>query len=460
MTAPKGTIAWPGAEAGPVRAFADSLRRSIGRFEHVDDLVDRAAVEARRNWEGIAADSFGHHMNDRGHVFELAADRCREAVEALDRYAAVIDRELATYSRAVHDEQRAADRGDRYAWQEAVAIEGRSVGDVINAGAACAGRLDDLATLVDEYTRRSFIAVGERLSERTGRGLTGDALIIDTLLATEGTLADGRRRIEQDEIQIRRLSDGSYIVVLPGVTDLTSNLTTPWKWITGGPRDVVRKTANASDTVITGGHNPYADAVKVAMQRAGVPDGATVTLVGHSYGSYTAVDLAADPTFNSIDGDLPGYDVRVSNVFGFAGDVDWKFDEVPAATNVVALNSRDDVVYQAETRFHPETGEVVRRGLFPGVDLLPVPWYRPTVEYPSGRANQMEVRINAGRVEFAERDGYWSGHHPENYADAVPQVGDRPGRFYRDATGDARVVETFNVRVPDAPRDTVPPTRR
>ena len=72
----------------------------------------------------------------------------------------------------------------------------------------------------------------------------------------------------------------------------------------------------------------------------------------------------------------------------------------------------------------------------------------------------MEERINAGRVEFAERDGYWSGHHPENYADAVPQVGDRPGRFYRDATGDARVVETFNVRVPDAPRDTVPPTRR
>ena len=146
-------------------------------------------------------------------------------------------------------------------------------------------------------------------------------------------------------------------------------------------------------------------------------------------------------------------------VYGFGADVDWKLKDVPSQTAVVALNSRDDLVYQAETRVHPELGEQVRRRLLPpGAGVMPVPWYRPVVDRPSGRPNQIEVEINGGR-QWDKDDGFVSGHHPRNYARSLPNVGDDVTKLY-ERMGSARVVNSRNVRVPEGPKDTVPPPSR
>lgn len=453
MKLTQGTCPYPtNVDPDAVRTFARKVRAVAEGLEQIDDTVDRAALTARQHWVGDAADTFGHHMNDRGHAFELGAARAREAASALEQLAAAIDRSQRAYANAVDAEDRAAARQSDAERAEAIGQQGTAVGIAVAAGARCDSTLATMAGLLDGYTARSFRPVGEDTTCRwVDPSLSGRDLIVDSLLATEDS------RIATDEIQIRKLDDGTYIVVLPGVTDLTSNLTSPWKWVTGGPQDTVRKVANAQPSVIWNGQNSYADAVKIALQRAGVPSGAVVTFVGHSYGSYTAVDLAKDDDFNSIDGTSKGYNLRVKNVYGFGADVDWKLRQVPKETNVVALNSRDDQVYQVETRFHPETGEVVRRKLFPFIDLLPAPTYRPTTEYPSDRTNQVEVRINAGRG--IDTEDFYSGHHPKNYAGAVPNVSREINDLYA-RVGNGRVVEVKNVRVPDGPRDTVPSTAR
>ena len=454
MNLPQGAFAYPASiDAAAVRAFAASLRTTAERLDSVDDTVDRAAASARQTWQGTAAETFSYHMNDRGHAFELASERVRDATHALDGLADAVDRSQRAYVSAVEAERRAVDRGSAQERDEAVWAETEAVGIAVAASFGCDQTLTALAELLAAYATRSFLPVGQHLDDvLVDNGLAGRDLMVDALRAT-----NEMERIAPDEIQVRRLDDGSYMVVLPGVTDLTDNVTTPWNWLTGGPQDTVRKVANAQPSVINGGPNPYAEAVKMAMQRAGIPAGSDVTFVGHSYGSYTAVDLAGDDAFNSIDGTSSGYNVRVRNVMGFGADVDWKLKDVPAQTNVVALNSRDDVVYRAETSLHPETREVLRQALRPGADFIPSPWYSPATRTPSGRPNQVEVEINGGR-QWDKGDGYYSGHDPRNYARSVPNVGDQATALY-DALGSHRVVETYNVRVPDGPRDTVPPTQ-
>jgi hypothetical protein len=448
---------WPypaSINADAVASFADALASIASAFDRVDDGLDGVASAARASWSGVAAVTFGHHMNDRGHAFELAATRLRDAIEAV---RSLVDRLRASqrdYARAVSAEEVARSREDQVGLDEAIRAEGEAAGRAMVASLACSERMAELAALLDGYANRSFRTVGERENLRPVEStLTGKDLVLDSLMATT------EDRTAPDSIKVRRLSDGSYVVVLPGVTDLTSSITSLQfgNLVTGSPTDTVRQIANAQPTVINGGPNPYADAVKLALQRAGVPAGADVTFVGHSYGSYTAVDLAADDAFNSIDGDSQGYNVRVRNVFGYGADVDWKVDRVPSATNVVAMNNRNDAVYQAETRFHPEVHEVIDRAtpdLLPP-DPLPRPIFqRPVVSSPSDRPNQLEFEINAGR-EYSGND-FGSGHYQGNYAWGMRHSGERIDRIY-NGIGGATVVEEFDVRVPNAPRDVVPP---
>ncbi len=173
-------------------------------------------------------------------------------------------------------------------------------------------------------------------------------------------------RIRRDEIEIRALDNGRFIVVLPGVTDLTAGVAEFATQLrkhglfgfddgVRGARHVwsdndeptVRKMRYAYDAALHDDTdaNEYATMVSAAMRIAGVPVGADVMLVGHSFGAYTAVDLAADPAFN-------GAYVNVTHVVAAAADTDWRFDELPASTSTLILNNRWDVAYRAETGLH------------------------------------------------------------------------------------------------------------
>lgn len=88
--------------------------------------------------------------------------------------------------------------------------------------------------------------------------------------------------------------------------------------------------------------NPYAVQVRLALQEAGVPQGADVMLVGHSFGAYTAMELASDPTFNG------GY-VTVKTVVATAADVDFRMDEMPKGTTGLVLNNANDAVFRSES---------------------------------------------------------------------------------------------------------------
>jgi hypothetical protein len=180
-------------------------------------------------------------------------------------------------------------------------------------------------------------------------------------------------RIGRDEIEIRALDNGRYIVVLPGVTDLSAGIDLFVDRVQDDPfgvgdagRDAidtwadndeptVRKMRYAyeaalrDDTTV----NEYSVVTTEALEAAGVPSGADVMIVGHSFGAYTAMDLAADPVFNAVHGGNPdGYHVQVTHVLAAGAETDWRFDEVPAGTSTLVLNNRFDLVYRTEDLLH------------------------------------------------------------------------------------------------------------
>jgi hypothetical protein len=192
------------------------------------------------------------------------------------------------------------------------------------------------------------------------------------LAAMAGLAADDR--IGRDEIEIRALDNGRYIVVLPGVADLSEGLDgfvdqvrdrgplgapgagrdTIESW-SDNDEPTVRKmryayeAALGDDTTV----NEYSVATIGALEAAGVPSGAKVMLIGHSFGAYTAIDLAADPSFNSAYGEHPsGYHVEVTHAIAAGAETDWRFDELPEATGVLVVNNRLDGVYRAEDLLH------------------------------------------------------------------------------------------------------------
>ena len=105
--------------------------------------------------------------------------------------------------------------------------------------------------------------------------------------------------------------------------------------------------------------NEYAAVALEALRAAGVPRGAEVMLVGHSFGAYAAVDLAADPAVNSAHGVEPsGYHLEVTHVIAAGAETDWRFDELPADTRTLVINNRVDAVYRAEDLLHRDGAAV------------------------------------------------------------------------------------------------------
>jgi hypothetical protein len=147
-----------------------------------------------------------------------------------------------------------------------------------------------------------------------------------------------QERLGQNEFEILKVSDHppKYIVNLPGIE---FGWRDPWE------QDHLRDLRGASEARLTG-YDAYADRVKSEMQRAGIPAGADVMLVGHSAGSIAAMNIAKDSSFNqpgnsSSTGD---YHVQVTHVLAAgAGLRDW-IDDPPKGTNVLMAINRNDVV--------------------------------------------------------------------------------------------------------------------
>lgn len=172
--------------------------------------------------------------------------------------------------------------------------------------------------------RSPFVVTGDSPLE------LGRALVIRALLDT----ASGAQ-IRADEFEIVRLPDGKYLVVLPGVTDLSK----PDLGYSDTHRSVrdVDQAAYPSSMSTSVADNRYAQMVWDALRARGVPLGSELMIVGHSFGADTALDLAADSGFNGAGG------YQVTHVVAAAYDSRPQLAHVPASTQVLVLQNNRDV---------------------------------------------------------------------------------------------------------------------
>ena len=164
------------------------------------------------------------------------------------------------------------------------------------------------------------------------------------LVAAALRITDGARWLAPDEFGVIALDAGGYVVVLPGVTDLSNpgvGLNSRHRTV----RDLDRAALGSS--LSTGmADNPYARMVAEGLDRFGVEPGSEIAIVGHSFGADTALDLAADPAFNGR------YAVTHVVAAGYHSVPQLPF--VPSATEVLVLQNDHDWVIDLE-RFgeHP-----------------------------------------------------------------------------------------------------------
>lgn len=142
-------------------------------------------------------------------------------------------------------------------------------------------------------------------------------------------------QIRNDEFEVVRMGDGRYLVILPGVTDLVPPAL-GWSHEHRSVRDL-DQAAYPSSRSTSLGDNPYAQMVAEGLRSNGVPGGSELVLVGHSYGADTALDLAADLSFNGAAG------YRVTHVVAAGYHSQPQLSRVPGTTEVLVLQNRVDV---------------------------------------------------------------------------------------------------------------------
>jgi uncharacterized protein YukE len=114
----------------------------------------------------------------------------------------------------------------------------------------------------------------------------------------------------------------AYIISIPGTT----------RWWPDGANNPTDLTGNLE---LAGGNlSTAAEAVRLAMEKAGIPPGAPVMLSGHSQGGMIAVSLASNPEFTER--------FNVTNVVTFGSPID--STPIPADIDVLALQHAGDPV--------------------------------------------------------------------------------------------------------------------
>jgi pimeloyl-ACP methyl ester carboxylesterase len=232
-------------------------------------------------------------------------------------------------------------------------------------------------------------------------------------------LTAAEHRIRADEIGLIEHGDGVYTVVLPGVTDL-SRPSTGWNPDHRSVRDLDMAALDSarSSAMID---NRYAGAVAEALDRAGVEPAARLTVVGHSYGADTALDLAADRRFN-------GQRYRVEYVVAAGYYSQPQLRHVPPSTDVLVLQNRRDVVIEAE--------RLARWAVAP-MESLAATVMGTAATGTGTRSGVTVVGFNGG--------SRGAGHHPENYRRWVQRRGSRPspGIAGTGSTGSMEEVDRF-----------------
>lgn len=230
---------------------------------------------------------------------------------------------------------------------------------------------------------------------------------------------------DEDAFELLQVSVNppKYIVLLPGI-ELDA-------WDT----DTVRDLQSAVPARLLQ-RDAYAARVMLELQRAGVPAGAEVMLMGHSYGAIAAMNLASDPQFNQ-----PGnastsgaFHVQVSHVVAAgAGVRDW-MDRPPPGTDVLlSINRRDHVATAIQTGRADQSviDSLTLADELPGVARAA----REGFEHAAfGAVASESITTGDGRVvyEFTAADDP-SGHHYDNYRTGFGVAGGAADDWLDDA---------------------------
>ena len=192
-------------------------------------------------------------------------------------------------------------------------------------------------------------------------------------------------RIQPDEFEIIDHGDNRYTLVLAGVTDLSN----PGRGLNPNHRSVrdtdVAATRSAASVRID--DNLYAQYV-MRYTTANLPEGSSIAIVGHSFGADTAIDLAADPTFN-------GEHFEVTHVTAAGYYSIPQLDHVPNGTNVLVLRNNKDIPVLVEELGHASA---------------------PAELLGFGRGDALVREFNGG----------WegAGHHQNNYIEYLSETDD------------------------------------
>jgi len=320
----------------------------------MSDTVEARVLEMRNvalicDTKGTDAAGFETFVTDLGAellVDFFAAGASLRAGEIADELPA-----LARLLRNRADRAEAADRGgDTTGFDHDV----RWIADALQLGlsdgvgasgsdadlAAHFGRLNHMAeadaggTYSQEY--RGGFLINDSDAAAAGRQL------VETLLLTT---ADGSL-VAEDEFQIVSVNGGeSFILVLPGVTDLSK----PDLGLNDEHRSVrdLDQYALPSAASTSIADNVYAQMVSQALQEANIPAGADIAIVGHSFGADTALDLASDEAFN---GGRQGYNVTHVVAAGYHSGP--QLEHVPDSTEVLVLQNHHDLAVIGEIAGH------------------------------------------------------------------------------------------------------------
>ncbi len=330
-------------------AAADTIERNRREQERASASLDGPATPSRGGggngggvggvfgWAGDGARWLGGRVADGGRwVADQADDVLLDALfYRREGFASLEALALSGMSPLLYPV--VADVQNRYVTPLAVEQLDRFVAEpIVDAVAGPPGpRSGDPGGRLDTRPAGTFQVAGASERDR------GRAAVIDAFAAT----ADGTR-IRSDEFQIIDHGNGNYTLVLPGVTDLTDPHA-GFDTVDQSVRDTDQVAAvSAGSTGIDG--NRYAQMVREHLQRAAVPPGANLMIIGHSFGADTALDLASDSGFN-------GRDYHVSHVVAAAYYSQPQLPHVRPGTDVLVLQNNKDVPVMAEQIGHRPT---------------------------------------------------------------------------------------------------------
>lgn len=284
--------------------------------------LDTDATERAARWWTAHGDQLHRTAFDLEHTLgDLALAEHMSAVRHLTSAATELWNAAALASRATE----AATTGDR-SFDVAAPADVARLATAVRAGAD--------STWSSAFGDRGGTGTREIRSPYRSAGATPAHRARSLLERAIADTADARQ-IRVDEFLVVHLDTGRYVVVLPGVVDL-SIPDLGWTDRHRSVRDLDQAAFSSSRS--TGlADNAYARMVHDALVDAGVPSGAELLLVGHSFGADTALDLAADETFNGEDG------YRVTHVVAAGYHSGPQLPHVPESTAVLVIQNRRDV---------------------------------------------------------------------------------------------------------------------